>query len=354
MNNSQHDGHTFNGAGMHFSSLIEVCKARSQLGRIKLFLCAGAACLAMIGPAAAQPQSNSSIRLIVPFPAGGGPDLIARTIAPGLAERMGKNVIVDNRPGSGGIIGTLAGAQAAPDGLTITFGSTSSYAAGPALNKSNVLYDATRDFIHIGMIGRVPVVLIVKADGPFKNMDQLLAAAKQKPGDLNVGYPGNGSAPHLLGEIFLDSASIKVTAIPFRGGPDSLNALLSGNISYAVTNIAPVSAQISAGKVNALAVSGSARTKALPNTPTFAELGFKGLDGEIWYVLSAPLGTDVGYIKKFNIALNEVLKLPQVKLRLEKEGLTVFHSSEGEASAFIRTDIPKWIEAAQKANAKIE
>jgi tripartite-type tricarboxylate transporter receptor subunit TctC len=149
---------------MHFSSLIEVCKARSQLGRIKLFLCAGAACLAMIGPAAAQPQSNSSIRLIVPFPAGGGPDLIARTIAPGLAERMGKNVIVDNRPGSGGIIGTLAGAQAAPDGLTITFGSTSSYAAGPALNKSNVRYDATRDFIHIGMIGRVPVVLIVKAE----------------------------------------------------------------------------------------------------------------------------------------------------------------------------------------------
>lgn len=169
----------------------------------------------------------------MPFVAGGGPGGIARALAPGLSERLKKSVIVENRPGAGGILGTTAVAKAAPDGLTLVLGSTSSFAAAPVMNKSNVRYDAVRDFVHIGMIGRVPVVLISKTDGPFGSLAHLLAAASQKPGELTFGFPGNGSAPHLLCVMFSDVASIEVTSVPFRGGPDSLTALIAGNISFA-------------------------------------------------------------------------------------------------------------------------
>ncbi|MGE3599905.1 MAG: Bug family tripartite tricarboxylate transporter substrate binding protein [Dehalococcoidia bacterium] len=297
---------------------------------------------------------SGPVRVIVPFPAGGGPDGIARALAPELSRRIGRNVIIENRPGAGGVLGTTVAANAAADGATLILGSSSSLAAAPSLNKKNVRYDAIRDFSHIGMIGRVPVVLIAKANSPLKSIGDLVSAARQKPDSLTFGFPGNGSAPHLLGAVFLHAAGIKVTSVPFRGGADSLTAVMAGNISYAVTNIAPVSAQIRAGAVTPLAVSGRSRTPVLPQVPTFAELGFPSVDMEIWYVLSAPAGTSPALVQQLNGFLNECLELPEVHAQLAKEGMTVFRTSVSDASSFISAELPRWQQAAAVSGVTVE
>jgi len=293
------------------------------------------------------------VRLIVPFPPGGSTDILARAIGQKLAEAWGQPLVIDNRPGAGGIIGMETAAKAAPDGYTLVMGHVGTLAANPALYKS-LPYDPVKDFAPVTLIAMVPNVLVVGPAVSSKTVAELVALAKSKPGKLDYGSGGNGSAAHLATEYFKLKAGIDIQHVPYKGTAPALQDLLGGQIAFIITGLPPVLAQVKSGKLRILGVASAQRLKQFPDIPTIAESGVPGYEATQWYGILAPAATPKDVVAKLNRDVVNALKDPSVADKLAAEGADPVGDSPGEFAAFIRSEIDLWGKVIRATGAKVE
>ena len=316
--------------------------------------------LAAIAVAAAVPLAAAQdypgtkpIRLIVPFPAGGGTDIFARVIGNKLTESQKWVVVVDNKPGAGGNIGIDAVAKSPGDGYTIGLGQTSNLAINPTLYPK-LPYDPLKDLVPIVLVADAPLVLVVPATSPYKTLADLVAAAKLKPGDLTFGSPGNGTVAHLTGELLQAAAGIKFQHIPYKGSAQAITDLIGGQVQAYMSSVPTALSHIKGGKLRALAVTSAKRVPALPDVPTVAEAGYKGFDANTWFGLVAPKGTPAAIVEKINAEVNKVLKSPDVRDKFAAEGGGPLGGSSAEFAALLKTDLAKWGKVVKDSGAKLD
>jgi tripartite-type tricarboxylate transporter receptor subunit TctC len=309
-------------------------------GWIRL-LAAMVSLLAAIGMARAQDVFPSRpVHLLVPFAPGGAVDIVARTLGDELSSRWGRAVVVENRPGAGGMVASEAAAKAAPDGYTLII-----VATGHALNPhlyAKLPYDSFNDFTPLSLIGTSPNMLLVRADSPIKTLADLIAAARERPGQITYGHAGNGTSPHLAGELLKYMAKIDITPIPYKGGAPALTDLIGGHIPMTFNNIPESIAQITAGTVRPLGVTTAIRSPVLPNVPTIAESGLPGFDTGVWWGLLGPGGVPGDIKTKLAKDCADAVNTPTVKARLLALGATPIGSSPEQFAALIRSDYEKW------------
>ena len=308
--------------------------------------------LPMLTQAADTDYPNKAIRLIVPFPAGSGPDANARVLVGGLARPLGQQLLIDNRPGASGILGTQLAAKSAPDGYTLLLGTASVFAAVPTLYEK-LPFDLDRDFIPVSMIELLPCALVVNAALAAKNVKELIALAKAKQGELTFGSAGNGGFHHLSAELFKTLTGVNMRHIPYgAGGPYS--DLVSGQVPLMFDTFSPFLPNIKAGKLRALAVSGKERRPQVPQVPTFIEAGVPGFDSAAWYGPVAPTGTPRAMITRLQAAIAETLKSTEVTERLTNvsAGYIVGSTSE-EYAAFIQSERAKWAKVIRQTGVKL-
>jgi tripartite-type tricarboxylate transporter receptor subunit TctC len=296
---------------------------------------------AAIGVARAQDAYPSRpVHLLVPFAPGGAVDIVARTLGDELSSRWRQAVVVENRPGAGGVVASEAAAKAAPDGYTLII-----VATGHALNPhlyAKLPYDSFNDFTPISLIGTSPNMLLVRADSPMRTLADLIAAARERPGQITYGHAGNGTSPHLAGELLKYMAKIDITPIPYKGGAPALTDLIGGHIPMTFNNIPESIAQITAGTVRPLGVTTAIRSPVLPDVPTIAESGLPGFDTGVWWGLLGPGGLAPDIKTKLARDCIAAVNAPAVKARLLALGATPIGSSSAEFAALIRADYEKW------------
>ena len=252
---------------------------------------AAASSLFMPGTSFAQAWPSRPIKLIVPFPAGGGTDIVARLLAERLGQALGQSVVVDNRPGAGTAIGAAAVASAAADGHTLLFSGSTTFTVNPAVRR-NLSYDPFKQLQPLGLVARAPLVVVTAANGPYADLPQLLAAAKDKPGELNYATFGAGTGPHRVGEMLAYTRSARMTAVPYKGSADALVGILRGDVQMGVDTLAAARGQIDQGKLRALAVISEKRTPLMPQVPSLGELGLGYALFDAWYAMAAPAGLE--------------------------------------------------------------
>ena len=322
----------------------------------KKWLCAIAATLSfgvVINSAQAQNYPNHPITLVIPFAPGGSTSIVGRGIADKMSELLGEKVIVDNRPGAGGTVGTKAVAKSDPDGYTLVLGYTGTLAIGPSLYK-NPGYDPRKDFAPIGMIGNAPNSLVVHPSFPAKTVAELIAYAKANPGKVNFGSAGAGTASHITGEYFGRAAGITLVHIPYKGTGPALTDLLGGHIPMAFAPIPASHPNVSAGKLRALAVTSSTRSSLLPDVPTMIEAGLPGFDASLYYGLAAPAGTPRPIIDKLNKALRDALASDEVKRQLGNDGTDITPGTPEDYGDFIDKDEKKWAQLVKASGVEPE
>jgi tripartite-type tricarboxylate transporter receptor subunit TctC len=310
----------------------------------KILLCAAAVVFGLPGgPDRAQAQSfpNRTITLVIPFAPGGSTSIVGRVIADKMSQLLGENIVVDNRPGAGGTVGTRAVAKSDPDGYTILLGYTGTLAIGPSLYK-NVGYDPRKDFAPIGLIGNAPNSLVVHPSFPVKTVAELVAYAKANPGKVNFGSAGAGTVSHVTGEYFAHSAGITLVHIPYKGTGPALTDLLGGHIPMAFAPIPASHANVSAGMLRALAVTSKTRSSLLPDVPTISESGLPGFEASLYYGLVAPAGTPRPVIDKLNKELRAALASDEVKKQLGLDGTEITPGTPEDYADFIDKDEKKW------------
>ncbi|NOV24010.1 tripartite tricarboxylate transporter substrate binding protein [Cupriavidus necator] len=305
--------------------------------------------------AAAAPTSYPAkpIRLLVPFPAGGPTDAMARLIGQHLSQQLGQPVLIDNRGGAGGTIATEAAAQAAPDGYTLFFATTGTMAINPWLYRS-LKVDPVKSFDAVGSVASTVNVLVVPDSLPVSNVRELLALARQKPGTLTFGSAGNGSSNHLSGELFKSMAGVDIVHVPYKGSAAAFTDLLGGRISMMFDTVSSQVQYISTGKVKALGVTGVTRSEALPRVPTIAEAGLPGFDVTIWFGLSAPKGTAPDVIRRLNSELQAVLAQADVRKQLAALGARPLPGTPGDFSRLIQHDAGKWSPVVKASGATLD
>jgi tripartite-type tricarboxylate transporter receptor subunit TctC len=291
-------------------------------------------------PVLAQTYPAKPIRLVVPFPAGGPTDIVGRTVAQKLSEQLGQQVIVDNRGGAGGIIGTEQVAKSAPDGYTLLMGTIGGIAVAMSL-QPNRGYDTLRDLAPITQTVTVTNILVTHPSVPARNVKELLALAKAKKGGLNYASSGSGTVTHLAGELFKYLGHVDITHVPFKGGAPALTALLSGEVDLSYENSLVVLPHIKSGKVKALAVTGAHRSRLLPDLPTIAET-LPGYNASGWYGLFVPSATPKSVVTRLSTESIKILKMPEVIERLSSQGAEPVGSTPEEFSAFVHAEIDKW------------
>ena len=293
------------------------------------------------------------VRLIVPFTPGGSTDILARAIGQKLTEAWGQSVVIDNRPGAGGIIGMEAAAKAAPDGYTLVMGHIGTLAANPALYKG-LPYDPVKDFAPVTLIAMVPNVLVVGPAVTSKSVAELVALAKSKPGKLDYGSGGNGSAAHLATEYFKLKAGIDVQHVPYKGTAPALSDLLGGQIAFMITGLPPALPQVKAGKLRILGVASAQRLKQFPDIPTIAESGVPGYEATQWYGILAPAATPKDLVAPLNRDVVRALRDPSVAEKLASEGADPVGDSPEQFGSFIRSEIELWGKVIRATGAKVE
>jgi tripartite-type tricarboxylate transporter receptor subunit TctC len=302
--------------------------------------------------ASAQTYPDRPITLVVPYPAGGGNDVLGRLVA----ERMGKvlngTIVVENRGGAGGTIGTRQVAKAAPDGYTMLI-ATSSLAINPSLYP-NVGYDPRKDFAPIGLLASGANVVLVHPSVPAKSIPELIAMAKKAPGKYNFASTGSGSSVHLAAELFAAMAGIKINHVPYRGSGPALNDLLGGHVTMMFATLPSAIGIVRGGKVRALAVTGAKRSDVFPELPTIAEAGLKGYEAELHYGLVAPAGTPRPIVERLNAALRAALDDAALRERLAREGAVPLPSTPEEYAADIDAEERKWGKIVRDAGVKAE
>lgn len=318
----------------------------------KRFACIPALIALACGFAAhAQPYPNRPVRVVVFVPAGGAADLLARVMAQKLAEALGQTVVVDNRAGMGGVVGTSIVAKAAPDGYTLLQGGITTHGIGPHIY-SNLPYDPLKDFVPVVLSATMPIFLVANAQVPAKSVSELIALAKAKPASVSFASPGTGSAPHLVGELFKMVTGIPSPHIPYKGSGLGAPALAGGEVQFMFDAIAGHQPFIQSGRVKALAVTSSARLAAFPDVPTMKEVGLARVEGSVWYGLLAPAGTPKLIIQKLNAESNRVLATQEVKGRLTGAGIDAAGGTPEDFGKFIRAEFDKWGPVVKAAGVK--
>ena len=313
------------------------------------------ACAALLlgGPAVAQPYPSHPVRIVVPFPAGGSNDIIARIVAQKLADRTGQPFLVENRGGAGGNIGADAVASSDPDGYTLLLTAPPPLTTNIALYK-NLKYDPAKAFAPVSLIASVPIVLVVHPSVAAKNVSELVALAKAKPGTMNFGSSGNGSTNHLAGEMLKSMAGIDIVHIPYRGAAPAMNDLIAGHFPLMFDNMPAVLPQVQAKSITAIAVAGRARASALPDVPTVAESGIPGFEASAWFGLVAPANTPAPVLAKLQDEVEAILKMPDVQKRFTELGAEP-GAIKGEAfGQFLAEETTKWSRIIRESGAKID
>jgi len=300
----------------------------------------------------AQDYPTRSIRIVVPFSPGGAVDGPTRAIAQELGKRLKQQVIIDNRPGAGATIGSEAVAKSAPDGYTLLLASQTNAISASLYPKLN--FAPIDDFVGISLLGHEPGVLVVHPSLPVKSIAELVALAKDKPGQLNYASSGNGSGQHLFMALFASQAGIQLTHVPYRGSGQATTDLLAGTVPMAMPGTAGMVAHIRAGKLRALAVSGSTRSPQLPDVPTLAESGLTGYSAYVWLGLLAPKGTPGPIIERLNRELKAALATPEVKSYMAEAGIESVGSTPAEFDAYFREERDRWARVVKDTGARID
>lgn len=303
-------------------------------------------------PVTAQQYPQRAIRMVVGFPAGGPTDIVSRLMAPKMAEALGQQVIVDNRGGAGGMIATEQVAKAAPDGYTILMGTIGGVAVAMSLNP-NRGYDTLRDLAPITQSVTVTSILVTHPSVPAKNVRELLALARAKPGSLNYGSSGNGTITHLAGELLKYMGKVSITHVPYKGGSPALTALVSGEVDLTYENSLIITPHIKSGRVKALAVTGAKRSALFPELPTIAET-LPGYSASGWYGLLAPAAVPKPIIARLHTEAVKALRIPDVIEKLSSQGAEPVANTPEEFTAFVRSEIEKWAKLVKAANMRTD
>ena len=310
--------------------------------------------LALLCPAAAVVQDfpNKTIRLIVPFPPGGPNDIIARVVGKRMSEILKQTIIIDNRAGQGGVLGTDLVAKSAPDGYTIGIVSAGALAISPSMEK--VAYDTLKDLQPITLVAKVPEMLVVATSVPANNMKELVALAKSQPGKLNFASSGPGSMPHLAGELFKLTAKIDITHVPYRGAAPAVNDLLGQQVQMVFLDLPILLPQIKAGKLRPIAVGAMARVPSAPDVPTTAEAGMPNLQTENWYGMVAPAHTPPQVVAALNKAAVEAMKDPEVISKLSSQGAILVGDTPEQFRSYIDSETKKWAKVIADAGVPVQ
>jgi len=309
--------------------------------------CAGGA------TALAQGYPAKTVRLIVPFPAGGGSDIVGRIVAGRLTEQMKQQVIVDNRPGAGGSIGTETAARAAPDGYTLVLASTSEIAVNPALY-SKLTYDTVRDLAPVALVASTPVVLAVHPSLPVRSVRTLVELAKARPGDINMASAGNGTFTHLSGELFKSVTGINMTHVPYKGAPTALADLAAGQVQIMFSSLPAAIGLINGGRIRAIAVSTEKRAENLPEVPTVAESGVPAYQVTYWYGTFVPAAIPKDILGRLFTEVSQALRAPEVASSLNKQGATPGVLSQPQFADFVKSEHARWGKVARATGVKLD
>ena len=292
---------------------------------------------------------NRSVTMVVAFPAAGTTDILARLIGQKLTEKFKQTVVVENRPGAGGNIGTAFVAKAPPDGYTIMMGTIGTQSINPSLYKK-MPYDAAKDFVPITRAAMVPNLLVVNKDAPFNTLPEMMAYGKANPGKLTYGSSGNGTTLHLSGDLFNLMSGSKITHIPYKGSTPAVADLMGGQISMIFDNMPSVIQQVKSGRLKALAVTSAQRNAQLPDIPTIQELGVAGYEVWSWFGLLAPVATPKPIVDKLNATIVDILKQPDVQAKIIELGAVPVPETSAEFGAFIEAETLKWAKVIKEAN----
>jgi tripartite-type tricarboxylate transporter receptor subunit TctC len=301
----------------------------------------------------AQAWPAKAIRIVVPFPPGGGTDIIARETSQKVAAATGWNFIVDNKPGAGGNLGVDAVAKSPADGYTLVLGQTSNLAINPTLY-SKLPYDPQKDLTPIVLLADAPLVIVTGAHSPFKTLADAVNAAKAKPGAVNFASPGNGTVAHLTSELFQKAAAVKTQHVPYKGANQALTDVISGNVELYMSSVPTLLGHIRQGKLRALAVTSAKRVDDLPNVPTIDESGYKGFNAVTWFGLLAPAGTPKDIVARLNAEFNKALQQPALRKRLGDEGADPAGGTPEQFASLIKDDIPRWGKIVKDSGAKVD
>jgi tripartite-type tricarboxylate transporter receptor subunit TctC len=317
-------------------------------------LLAVAAALVLAHPASAPAQAfpNRPIKLIVTYPAGGGADLMARLVAPKMAEALGQPVVVENKGGASGQIGAAEVARAAPDGYTLLL-DASSYAVNPSLY-SKLPYDPAKAFTPIAVLALFPNMLVVTPSYPPRNVQDLIAVAKAKPGTVAYASSGNGSAQHLAGELFRQRAAVDITHVPYKGGGPALNDVIGGQVPIFFANMASGLAHVKGGKLRALAITGAKRSAALPEAPTMAEAGVPGYEVYEWNAIFAPAATPAPVVARLADAVNKAVQSAEFQQRVGALGGELTGFGPAESERFVREQMELWGKVVREGHIRVE
>jgi tripartite-type tricarboxylate transporter receptor subunit TctC len=312
------------------------------------------ACTTFAAPAArAQAWPAKAIRIVVPFPPGGGTDIIAREVSQKVTAATGWTFVIDNKPGAGGNLGVDAAAKAPADGYTLVLGQTSNLAINPTLY-SKLPYNPQKDLAPVGLIASAPLVIVVPATSAYKTLADLVAAAKARPGEVNFASPGNGTVAHLTGEQFQKAAGIRFQHVPYKGANQALTDVISGQVQLYVSSVPSVLQQIRTGKLRPLAVTSARRVDDIPQTPTVGESGYKGFDASTWFGLLAPAGTPRDVLARLNAEFNKALQQPDLRKRLGDEGADPLGGTPEQFAELIRDDIVRWGRTVKESGVRLD
>ncbi len=307
--------------------------------------------LALPAAAGAEDFPSRPVKLIVPFPPGGPNDIIARVVAQKMSELLGQTIVIDNRGGAGGVVGTDAVAKAAPDGYTIGVASAGAIAISASLVEK-VPYDSAKDLTPITLVATVPELLVVPESLPVKNFADLIALAKAQPGKLNFASSGPGSMPHLAGELLKINAKIEIVHVPYRGAAPAVNDILGGQVQMVFLDTPVLLPHIQSGKMRALAVAAKERAPSVPDVPTMGELGLASVDAENWYGMVGPAHMPKDIVDKLNKAAVAALKDKSVIDKLSPQGANLVGDTPDHFGAFIKSEIDKWAKVVKASGAK--
>ena len=319
---------------------------RTKVCAALAFLCAGHGW-------AADDYPTRPVRMMIPFPAGGPSDFVGRLIAHHLTDIWGRQIVVDNRAGASGIIGTETAVRSNPDGYTLLFGTNSTFAVNLVLIK-NLPYDVFRDLALIGLVAEAPHILAVRENFPAKNVKELIALAKQQPGQFKFASSGTGTIVHMAGELFKYYAGIDIVHVPYKGGTPATLSLLTGEVEMLVNDLSTLLVHVRSGKMRAFAASHTQRLPPLPDTPTFTELGMPGVVSSTWWALAVPVKTPPAVRARIVAAQNAILARPEYVARLADLAMQPLVLTPAQASDMIKREIEKWRKVAAAANIRAE
>lgn len=299
-----------------------------------------AALLALVAPVAAQDYPVKPLRLIVPYAAGGGSDFVARIVGTRLGEALGQSVVVDNRPGAGGLIGAEIAARAPADGYTLLL-ADASFTISPVVNRKTS-YNATRDFVPVALVADTPYVFITPSTEPSNSLTEFVALAKSRPGQISIGSAGNGSGSHLAGELFQLNAGLKLIHIPYKSSGQVTADTMTGQVQSSFATAPSVVQSYKSGKLKILAAASPKRSAALPDVPVFSELGYKDVVITNWYGVMAPAGTPVAIVDKLSAEIRRIVGIAEVRERLAGAALEPIDATQQQFAELIARELVKW------------